>query len=58
MLWLHDFVTWIHARYNLKPIYNGVSMSLLRKLIGVWLIAILVIGPLTPQAVLGLTVAE
>jgi hypothetical protein len=33
-------------------------MSLLRKLIGVWLIAILVIGPLTPRAVFGLTVSE
>ena len=33
-------------------------MSVLRKLIGVWLIAILVVGHLTPQAALGLTVAE
>jgi predicted Zn-dependent protease len=33
-------------------------MSVLRKLIGVWLIAILVIGHLTPQAVFGLTVSE
>ncbi len=33
-------------------------MSVLRKLIGVWLIATLVIGHLTPQAVFGLTVSE
>ena len=33
-------------------------MRVFRKLIGVWLTAILVMGHLTPQAVFGLTVSE
>jgi len=49
---------WYHECRHLKPIYTGVRMRVFRKLMGVWLTVILVVGHLAPRAVFGLTVKE
>jgi predicted Zn-dependent protease len=52
----------LYARFHecreLRPIYTGVFMRVFQKFIGISLIAIWVVGLLTPQAAFGLTVSE